>query len=314
MAGGWPGGMKARSSAAGALGGGGGRPDAAVPARNRWLLWRLRDKIAADRLTVIAAGVAFYGLLASFPTLMAMVSIYGLVLDPRHIADQVQKLSSLLPPQAADFLVGQLRELVSTGSRTLGLGFVGSLLLALWGSATGMRALMKALNTAFGVHESRGFLLQVGVSLLLALGAMFVVLFAMLAILVLPVVIGLLGLEGVLRTALQWLRWPIIAGAFWLGLVLLYRYGPNRVRPQWSWANWGALVAVLLWLGGSSIFSWYVGNFGSFNKTYGSMGAAVVLLLWFLLAAWAVLIGAEINAIRHNQPTTNAAGEDPRVL
>jgi membrane protein len=267
---------------------------------------RLKDKIVGDRLTVIAAGVAFYGLLASFPTLAALVSIVGLVVDPQQVSDHLRSLGSLLPPEAAEVLVGQLRDLVSTGSRALGLGFAGSLLLALWGSSAGMRVLMKALNAAYDVHESRSFVLRAGVSLLLALGAIFVVLFAMLAIVVVPGLIGWLGLDVVLQTTLQWLRWPIMAVTFWLGLVLLYRYGPDQ-RPPWSWADWGALVAVMLWLGGSSLFSWYVGNFGNFNKTYGSMGAVVVLLLWFLLSAWAVLLGAEINAIRQGRTGTGPA-------
>lgn len=299
--------MAAELSAASARGGHEGSAGSTVTRDGRWLPLRLKDKIAADRLAVIAAGVAFYGLLASIPTLTAMVSIYGLVLDPEHISDQLRRLSSLLPPQAADLLVGQLRDLSRTGGGALGIGFAGSLLLALWGSSAGMRALMKALNAAYDVHESRGFLRQVGVSLLLALGAIIVVLIAIVAIVVLPAATQLLGLSGGLQTALQWLRWPIIAGAFWFGLVLLYRYGPDRARAQWSWANWGALVAVLLWLFGSSLFSWYVGNFGNFNKTYGSMGAVVVLLMWFLLSAWAVLIGAEVNALRQGNSRTKWA-------
>ncbi len=286
------------------------RRDGAARADWRSLPLQLKDQVAADRLTVIAAGVAFYALLASFPTLTAMVSIYGLVLEPQQIEEQLRRLSSLLPPQAADVLTGQLRELSGTGSGALGLGFIGSVLLALWGSSAGMRALMKALNVAYDVHESRGFMLQIGLSLLLALGAMAVVLVAIVAIVVLPAVIDQLGLDGTLQTVLQWLRWPIIAAAFWFGLALLYRYGPDRERPRWSWANWGALAAVGLWLAGSAAFSWYVSNFGNYNRTYGSMGAVVVLLIWLLLSAWAVLLGAEINALRQGNRKISGAMDD----
>ena len=297
--------MAAYVSATSTQNGSAGRAGGLLRPAWRGLPMQLKDKIVAERLTVIAAGVAFYGLLAFIPTLSAMISIYGLVLDPQHITDQIESMSSLLPRQAAGVLIDPLRDLISTDRGALGLGFAGSLVLALWLSSAGMRALMKALNAAFEVRESRSFRRQIGISFLLALGAIFVVLLAMVAMVVLPVVIGWLGLGGALQSTMH-LRWPIVAAAFWIGLVLLYRYGPDRVRPQWSWANWGALIAVLLWLAGSWAFSWYVGNFGNYNRTYGSMGAIVVLLVWFLLSAWAVLIGAAVNAIRLSRSRQNA--------
>jgi membrane protein len=281
--------------AAGVLADGGGR---VLRREGRRLAMRLKERIVAERIKVMAAGVAFYALLASMPALTAMVSIYGLVLDPQHISDQLRDLSSLLPPQAAELLMDPIQDLVDADHGSLGIGFAVSLVLVLWASSTGMRALMIAMNAAYGVRESRGVLRIIGMSLLFSGGAILVVLLAMVAIVVLPAASEVLGLGGALHSVFMWLRWPIIALAFWLGLVLLYRYGPDRETQARSWANWGALTAVLLWLGGSWAFSVYVGNFGRFNTTYGSMGAVVVLHLWFLLSAWAVLIGAVLNAVR----------------
>ena len=270
----------------------------------RALALQLKQQVSDDHLTVVAAGVAFYGLLAAFPALAALVSIYGLVFDAQQIGEQVASLGTVLPPEAAQLIGAQLEQLNQTDRGALGLGFAGSLLLALWSSSAGVRALMKALNIAYDVEEKRGFIAIVLRSLLLALGAIFVVIVAIVAIVVLPALSGVFELPETLAAAIAWLRWPIIALAFWVGLVLLYRWGPCRDRASWSWLNWGASVAVPLWLIGSASFSWYVGNFGNYNKTYGSMGAVVILLMWLLLSAWSVLIGAEINATLRNTRST----------
>jgi membrane protein len=266
----------------------------------------LKEQISDDRLSVVAAGVAFYGLLAAFPTFTALVSVYGLVFDARQLSGHLDQLRQLLPPDAADLLIGQLLELNRAPRSALGLGVAGSVLLALWSSSAGMRALMKALNLAYGVRERRSVVAVVAVSVALALGAVLLIFMAIIAIVVLPLLSRLLGLGEGLRMALDWLRWPIIAAAFWVGLALLYRFAPCRDTAEWSWANRGAFAALGLWLGGSAIFSWYAANFGTYNATYGSMGAVVMLLLWFVISAWAVLIGAEINALR-----THAARREP---
>ena len=265
--------------------------------RPRALLAQMRLQIADDNLTVVAAGVAFYAVLSIFPALTALVTVFGLVLDPEQLTHQISRFTDVLPDQAAELLRGQLQQLAASGSRALGLGFIGSLAVALWSSSAGIRALMRALNIAYDVEESRSLPARIGLSLLLAVAAVVGVVFAIALLVVLPVASAFFGLGDTLQTALAVLKWPLAALAFWLGLTLMYRFAPNRDASQASWLNRGAVFAIVLWLIGSAIFSWYVGHFGSFGKTYGSLGAFVILMLWFLLSAWAVLIGAEINAV-----------------
>lgn len=257
---------------------------------------RIKEHIGNDRLHVIAAGVAFYGLLAVFPTLAALISTIGLAFDPDQMTRQLERLGRLLPRPAAELVMRQLRQLSDAGAGALGLGTFGSIVVALWAGSAGMRTLMQALNVAYDLKEQRGYLHRFAVSLVLSGVAIVGMLLAATVIVLLPIVSNAADVSDDVRRAIGWLRWPIVAGAFWIALVLVYRYAPCREKPRWSWLNWGAIIGVVIWLIASGLFSLYVRWFGSFNATYGSMGAVVVLLLWFLLSAWAVLIGAEIDA------------------
>jgi membrane protein len=256
---------------------------------------RLKGEVAKDRLSIVSAGVAFYALLAAFPALAALIAIYGLVFDPQQVVDQVQGMSGFIPPQAAELLVGQLQELARADRGALGLGAAGGLLLALWSASAGVRTLMEALNVAYGEEEKRGFFKRTGLSLLLTLGVIAGAILAIACVVLLPAVIDFLGLGSTLEGLLYYARWPILAAAFWIGLRIIYRYGPSRGHPRPAGFG-GPLLVTVLWLAGSLLFSWYVENFGNYNKTYGSMAAVVVLLMWLLLSAYAVLIGAEIDA------------------
>jgi membrane protein len=284
--------------------------------RSGWrdILLRVKGQIKEDRLSIIAAGVAFYGLLAVFPALIAMVAIYGLAFDPKQVESQVASLSGILPPQAADILLSQLHDLTSTGSAALGIGAVVGVLMALWSASAGVRTLMEALNVAYDEEERRGFIAFYGTALLLTLGAILGVLVAIASVVALPAVIGMLGLGALVETLVSFARWPILALAMIAGLAVVYRFGPSRRSPRWAWVSWGAVVATVLWIIGSALFSLYVTKFGSYNETYGAMGAVVILLTWFLLSAYAVLIGAEVNAEmeRQTRKDTTAGAERPQ--
>jgi membrane protein len=265
------------------------------------ILWRVKEQIKKDRLSIVAAGVAFYALLAVFPGLIALVAVYGLAFDPQQVQEHVRVLSGVLPPEAADVLLGQLSDLTSTDSTALGIGAIGGVLLALWSASAGMRTLMEALNVAYNEEERRGMIRFYGTALLLTLAAIFGTIIAIGLVIGLPVVLKFLGLD----TALSWLisiaAWPILIITMLLGLAVVYRYAPSRDKPRWRWVSWGAVVATLLWIVGSVAFSIYVTRFGSYNETYGSVGAIVILLMWFLLSSYAVLIGAELNAEMERQ-------------
>jgi membrane protein len=285
-----------------------------IPARG-WkdILLRVKDQIKKDRLSIVAAGVAFYALLAVFPGLIALVAVYGLAFDPQQVQEHVRVLSGVLPPEAADILLGQLSDLTSTDSTALGIGALGGVLLALWSASAGMRTLMEALNVAYNEEERRGMIRFYGTALLLTLAAIFGTIIAIGLVIGLPVVLKFLGLD----TALSWLisiaAWPILIVTMLLGLAIVYRYAPSRDKPRWRWVSWGAVVATLLWIVGSVAFSIYVTRFGNYNETYGSVGAIVILLMWFLLSSYAVLIGAELNAEmeRQTRKDTTAGAEKP---
>ena len=273
-----------------------------IPARG-WkdILLRLKDQIRKDRLSIIAAGVAFYGLLAIFPALIALVALYGLAFDPAQVEQQVSALSSILPPAAADILLGQLHDLTSTDSTALGVGAIGGLLLALWSASAGMRTLMEALNVAYNEEEKRGFFRFYGTALLLTLAAIVGTVLAIALVVALPVVLKFLGLGEALKWVISIAAWPILVAMMLIGLAVVYRYAPSRREPRWRWVSWGAVVATVLWIIGSLLFSFYVTKFGNYNETYGSVGAIVILLMWFLLSSYAVLIGAELNAEMERQ-------------
>ena len=272
------------------------RPSEIPQAGWRDVLLRLRRRMVENHLPVIAAGVAFYALLAAFPALTALFGVYGLMFEPQEVTCQLTALGSVLPAEASELLLGQLQDLAQSNRAALGLGVAGGLLLALWSASVGVRNLMEALNVAYGEEEKRGFLHRAGLALLLTLGALACVLAAMGALVVLPVATRLLGGGAGLQALVLYARWPLLALLFWFGLLVAYRHGPSRAPARWSWLSWGALAGTVLWLAGSALFSLYVASFGRYNKAYGSMGAVVVLLLWLLLSAYAVLIGAEINA------------------
>jgi membrane protein len=253
--------------------------------------------VSRGHLGLVAAGVAFYGLLAAFPALAALIALYGLLFDAQQVSNQISALQGLLPEQALDFIVKQLQGLVQTERIALGWGAAAALLLALWSASKGIKTLMEALNMVYGVGESRGFLRRNAVALLLTLGAIVGGVFTIATVVFLPVAIAFLGLKTPLGTAVVYARWPILAVAAAVALGVLYRYGPNRDRPSWAFVGWGAVAATLLWLAASALFSLYVSNFGSFNRAYGSVAAIVILLMWLLLSAFVILMGAEFNAV-----------------
>jgi membrane protein len=255
--------------------------------------WR---RIGKDNLSALAAGAAFQALLTIFPALTAVVSVYGLIADPNMVERQITALHGVLPPEAVTLIATWLQALVQGPTEKFGIGLIISMLFALWSmwSAAGM--LMTAVNVAFGEEETRGFLsfnlnaLALGAGLAL-FGIIALALFA-----VLPAALALLPVSDPWVEVLGFVRWPILAGVVILALAIIYRYAPDRAEPRWQWISWGAVVATALWISGSIGFTIYVSKIGSYDKTYGSLGALIILLLWFYMTAYVVLAGAELNA------------------
>jgi membrane protein len=263
-----------------------------------WLnvAWRVKDDVAADNVSMIAAGAAFFGLLALFPALAAAVALYGLFTEPATVSAHLDLLSGFAPAEARMLLDEQLQRITSAGDTSLGIGAMVAMLLALWSAAKGVKSLMAALDIVYHERESRGFFKLNSTALLLTLAMLIVVPLSLAAVAVLPALIDRLPLPDFAATVARWLRWPLIAGVSVAAMTLLYRLGPaHERRPQRSLP--GALIATALWLIASALFSWYVSSFGSYNETYGSVAAMAVVMMWFYLSAFAVLLGGEINAV-----------------
>ncbi|MGC2409271.1 MAG: YihY/virulence factor BrkB family protein [Methyloceanibacter sp.] len=263
--------------------------------------WR---RVGKDNLSALAAATAFYALLSIFPMLAAVVSLYGLVADPSLVERQVAALEGILPPEAVKLVATWLQALVQGPPARFGVGLLVSVLLALWSawSATGM--LMTAVNLCYGEEEKRSFvrfnLRALALSAGLAfLGGLALVLVAVLAAL------DLLPMPEAWHDVITLVRWPVLAGIVMLMLAILYRYAPDQQVPRWQWISWGSAVATALWILGSVAFTTYVTKVGSYDKTYGSLGAIIILLLWFYLSAYVTLIGAELNAEMERQRRRN---------
>jgi len=275
---------------------------AQIPARG-WLqvTKRAYAESKADNVSILAGGVAFFAFLALFPAMIAALSVYGLVADPATVADQVAQLAALLPETARPLVVDQLNSVAAGSGGALGIGLIVSVLAALWSASSGTSNLMAAVNAAYDEDETRGFIKLRGTALLLTLGAVVFMLLAVALVAVVPAVLSVLGLGGVALLLAQVLRWVLLVVLVVSALAIVYRVGPDRDAPRMSWVSTGAIVATVLWIVASVLFSLYVSNFGSYNKTYGALAGVVVLMLWLYLTSYLVLLGAEINAESERQ-------------
>ena len=274
------------------------------------ILWRTYEGINDNRLLAVAAGVVFYSLLSLFPAIAAFVSLYGLFADPSAIDAHVSTLSGVLPGGALDVLHEELRRLTANKASSLSIGFVVSLLFALWSANAGMKSIIDALNVAYGEKEKRSFIRLSLVSLLYTLIAIASLMLAVGAVVVAPIVLGAMGLGGVAGALIAVLRWPVVLALVVVGLAAAYRYLPCRREPRWQWLSVGSVVAAVAWLVSSLLFSWYIANFGHYNVTYGSLGAGVGMMMWMWISMVVILVGAQLNAEIEHQTATRADGRE----
>ncbi len=261
-----------------------------------WVLNTLdfKREVQKDYIGLIAAGVAFYFLLAAFPALAAIVSLYGLFMDPHHLAEQFSMLKTFLPPQALDIIINQATALTTTADHTLGISLFVSVAVTLYSATRGVNSLISGFNIAYDAQEKRGMVKLALVSY--GLTALLLVYFLLSLLLVagLPVAVRIFPLPASIAGLISTMRWPMLFGMALVGLEILYTFGPCRRRRHIR-ISAGAVAATLLWIGGSSLFSLFISNFTDYNETYGSLGAVVILMLWFWVSALTILIGAEIN-------------------
>jgi membrane protein len=272
---------------------------------------RTGKEVKADQVPLLAAGVAFYVLLALFPAIIAGVSIYGLVADPQTVRDQINQLAQTLSPETAKLIGTQVQQVTSSAGGALGLATVIGILTALWSASSGMKALITGVNLAYDEPEGRKFVKLRGLSILMTLAAMVLLGVA------LALIVGFPAVPDSWPTVLQWtaavVRFVLLAVLLMAGLAALYRYAPDRDKPKWSWASPGSVVATVLWVLASVGFSVYVNAFGNYNKTYGALAGIIILMFWLYLTAFVVLVGAELNAELELQTAkdTTAGPEQP---
>ncbi|MCC7272984.1 MAG: YihY/virulence factor BrkB family protein [Alphaproteobacteria bacterium] len=273
-------------------------PRPVPPPATGWrpVLGRVWSEIFADRVFAEAAGVAFYVLLAMFPTLAAVVSLYGLVADRSTIGQHLVLLSFFLPAGAVDIVADQASRIAARPAETLGLTLLAGLAASLWSANAGMKALLDALNIAYDEPERRGLVALNLHSMAFTLGAIAFLLAALAAVVALPMMLTLVGLEAATERLLYLARWPALALALLGGLTALYRWGPSRPPSRRRWLGWGPPVAAAGWLAVSLLLSWYIAGFGNYDETYGSLGAAIGFMTWIWLSAVAILVGAEVDS------------------
>jgi membrane protein len=286
-----------------------------IPPRGWWdVLWRSWSDINERNIFLAAGGVTYAVLVALFPGLAALIALYGLVMDPGQIEQNISGLATVLPEESRRLLFTEIHQLVTASNGKLGIAAGVGLLLALWSASRGMSGMITALDIAYGQVERRSFFKFNGLAILLTLLMIIGGIVTVALVAVLPAVVQFIGISSLLKWLLLLTEWPLLGVFVMLGLAVLYRFGPDRTAAQWKWVSPGALAATLLWILGSIAFSVYVSNFASYDKTYGSLGGVVVLLTWLYLSAFAVLFGAVINAQSERQTRRDSTVGPPKPM
>ena len=283
-----------------------------IPRRGwRDILWRAYTEMNSDRLLSIAGGVSFFVLLAIFPAVTALVSAYGLFFDAATVTSNFSLLRGIVPENVLALLVDQATRIAAHGGGTLSIGIVAGILVSLWSAMSGVKAIIDALNVIYEQKESRSFIKLNIVALLFTLGGFATFLLAVGAVIVLPLVLSFIGLGSATAMATRVLRWPVLLIMLLVCLAVLYRYAPDRRTARWQWVSVGSVFAAVTWIVGSYLFSWFLANFANYNATYGSLGAAVGLMMWLWISAIVVLLGAEFNAeIEHQTARDSTVGAE----
>jgi membrane protein len=263
---------------------------------------QLPERLREHNLTLVSAGVGFYAFLAFVPSLIVIVTIYGLVADPSDIRRQVRDFASALPDEVQRFIEQQITSIGSAGGAGVSITLLVAVALALWSASGGMAALVTGVNVARDQTEPKSFVKKRAKALALTFGAVILLVVMVFLIAALPAVLSEAGLGTAGRVVINILRWPVLAVVMVFGLGALYRVAVQEPKPaRFGVFTTGAVVGTLIWLVVSGLFAVYTANFASYSKTYGSLASIVVVLLWLYLSALAVLIGAEVDGIESGQ-------------
>lgn len=290
--------------------------NATSPLQIPWKGWkdilvRAYKGMGSNRLLSIAGGVAFFVLLAIFPAITALVSAYGLFFNASTITDHISLMQDVMPADALGIVRDQASRIAANGGGKLSAGMVIGILVSLWSTMSGVKAIMDALNVIYGEQEERGFFKFNMMALAFTLAGFAGFLVVVAAVVVLPLALSFLGLGSITAVLTQIVRWPALFLILLLGLATLYRYGPDRRTARWQWVSPGSVFAALAWIAGSWLFSWYLASFANYNVTYGSLGAVIGLMMWLWISTIVVLLGAELNSeIEHQTARDSTIGTE----
>jgi membrane protein len=286
-----------------------------IPARG-WadILWRVVWAVSDNRILTTSGGVAFFAVLAVFPAIAAVVSLYGLFADASTMGDHLSFLAGILPFGVLQVVADQIILVSKQGAETLGTAFIVSLLIAVASANSGIAALFDALNVVYNEREKRSFFSFYATTFIFTLGGMAFVIIAITGVIAAPLILRQAGFASIPEQIVFLLRWPILLVAVGVSLALVYRYGPSRRDARWRWISWGSIVASLLWIVASMMFSWYVATFDSYNRIYGSLGAGIGFMVWLWISAVIVLFGAQLNAETEHQTARDSTEGRPKPL
>jgi len=283
--------------------------------RDWWVIikktWR---EIHQDHVAIIAAGVAFFTLLAIFPLITACLSIYGLFADPSQVQGLLSSVNSVLPADAWEILNKQITSVISAPNAGLGLGIAIGLLIALWSAGSGIRAIMRAMNIAYGERETRNLATFYALASSMTLAVIIFVWISLAVIIGVPAFLALMKLEGLTVGFSRTLPWLILVSIFAFSSGVLYRFGPSRRPAKKRWVLPGIAFTTITWLCLSFGFSKFIAAFGNYNAVYGSLSAVIILLIWFWLTAYTVIVGAELNAEMERHTTVDTTRGPDRPL
>jgi membrane protein len=283
-----------------------------IPALGLWdVLVRTYNEVMVDRVTLIAAGATYFIVLALFPGMGVLVSLYGFLSDPSDIGEQLGFIGSFLPPGAYDLLLPQLQALSSKGRSQLTFAFGLSLLLAFWSAMRGVKALFDAMNVAYGENEKRSIVRLNLMAFGFTIGAIVVVVLLIALIGIIPLVLKALYLDQWSELLARIARWPFVLLLSGCATVIVYRYGPSRENAKLRWLTWGAAFSTVTWAITTVAFSVYLLNFATYNATYGTLGALVGFMVWIWLSIVILIVGAELNAeLEHQTKRDSTTGPE----
>ncbi|WP_121098664.1 YihY/virulence factor BrkB family protein [Litorimonas taeanensis] len=267
-----------------------------------------------DNVSVVAAGVAFFSLIAVFPLISAAISIFGYFANPQDADEATQIISALMPGQAFDVIQNQIVTVVDAPNQAMGWGIAISLSVAIFSAGAGIRAMMRAMNIAYQEIEKRNFFVFYAYAILMTLGSFLVIWLSLLLIVGIPAALIFINLESSAEFAARSLPWLLLFAVFAFATGVMYRFGPSRRPAKKRWLSPGIILATTSWLLISYGFSKFVSEFGNYNATYGSLSAVVILLVWLWLTATVIIFGAELNSELERQTIADTTRGPARPL